>query len=188
MCAGSIKRTSTFCTRRFHFSASDIGLSTKIAFIFLTIALYYLLSSLNFSFRTLGVERPLPHLRAGHLGQVGRHLVDACCRLPLSWMCLGRPSQHVRLLGVHCLSLGNVYLRVVQFHQPQNVVSRRRLRLLGMQRQHSWCLLHLLCMQRFCSPRQLRLCSLCPLGPCCRMRVRYLRRCFPISELWAVGR
>lgn len=183
MCAGSIKRT-----RRFHFSASDIGLSTKIAFIFLTIALYYLLSSLNFSFRTIGVERPLPHVRTGHLGQVGRHLVDACCRLPLSWMCLGRPSQHVRLLGVHCLSLGNVRLRRMQFHQPQNVVSRRRLRLLGMQCQHSWCLLHLLCMQRFCSPRQLRMCSLCPLGPCCRMRVRYLRRCFPISELWAVGR
>lgn len=147
-----------------------------------------LLFSLNFSFRTLGVEQSLPHLRTGHLGQVGHHFVDPCCRLPLSWMCLGRPSQHVRLLGVHCLSLGNVRLCRVQFHQPSNVVSRRRLRLLGMQCQHTRCLLHLLCMQRFRPPRQLRMCSLCPLGPCCWMRVRLLRRCFPIEELWVVGR
>ena len=84
---------------------------------------YTISFSLYYSFRTLGVEWPLPYLWTGHFWQVDRHLVDSCCRLPLPWMCLGRSSQHLRLLGVHCLSLGNVHVCCVQFHQPQNVVA-----------------------------------------------------------------
>ena len=62
------------------------------------------------------IEEPLPHVRASHSGQVGRFLLASRGRLSLPGMRVGRSSQLVRMLGMHCISLGNLHLQCLQLY------------------------------------------------------------------------
>jgi hypothetical protein len=86
-------------------------------------------------------------------------------------MRVGLSSQLVRMLGMHCVSLGNLHLQCLQLYQSSDV-PRRRLWVCCVRDRSSSVELRLRCMCPFGPSIELRLCCMCPFGPRSRMHVR----------------